>query len=89
MFHLKSIHEQVNAINDVVINIFTNFVHNKIIEIDDRDPPSMNDFIKNKIKQKIKAFKLYKNNRIGANFSNLQNLSQDLSELNDNNERRL
>ena len=89
MFHLKSIHEQVNAINDVVINIFTNFVHNKIIEIDDRDPPSMNDFIKNKIKQKIKAFKLYKNNRIGGNFSNLQNLSQDLSELNNNNERRL
>ena len=89
MFHLKSIHEQVNAFNDVVINIFTNFVHNKIIEIDDRDPPSMNDFIKNKIKQKIKAFKLYKNNRIGGNFSNLQNLSQDLSELNDNNERRL
>ena len=41
----------------------------------------MNDFIKNKIKQINKAFKLYKNNRMGANFSNLQNLSQDLSEL--------
>ena len=49
----------------------------------------MNDFIKNKIKQKNKAFKLHKNNRIGGNFSNLQNLSQDLSELNDNKERRL
>ena len=41
----------------------------------------MNDFIKNKIKQKSKAFKLYKNNRMGANFPNFQNLSQDLSEL--------
>ena len=51
------------------------------MEIDDRDPPWMNDFIKNKIKQKIKAFKLYKNNRMGNNFSNLENLLQDLSEL--------
>ena len=41
----------------------------------------MNDFIKNKIKQKNKAFKLYKNNRMGLNFSNLENLSQDLLEL--------
>ena len=41
----------------------------------------MNDFIKNKIKQKSKAFKLYKINRMGANFPNFQNLSQDLSEL--------
>ena len=51
------------------------FVPNKIIEIDDRDPPWMNNFTKNKIKQKNKAFKLYKNNRVGANFSNPQNLS--------------
>ena len=41
----------------------------------------MNDFIKNKNKQEDKALKLYENNRMGANFSNLQNLSQDLSEL--------
>ena len=41
----------------------------------------MNDSIKNKITQKNKAFKLYKNNGMGGNSSNLQNLSQDLSEL--------
>ena len=40
----------------------------------------MNDFIK-KIKQKNKAFKLYKNNSMGDNFSNLQNLSKELSKL--------
>ena len=53
----------------------------KKIEIDERDPPWMNDFIKNKFKQKNKAFKLYENNRIGDNFCNLHNLLQDLSEL--------
>ena len=41
----------------------------------------MNDFNKNKIKEKSKAFKLYKNNRMGGNFSNLQKLFQELSEL--------
>ena len=41
----------------------------------------MNDFIKNKIKQNNKAFMLYRNNRMDSNFSNLQNLSQDLLEL--------
>ena len=46
LFHLKSVHEQVNVF-DVVINIFSNFVLNKIIEIGDRDPPWMNDFNEN------------------------------------------
>ena len=68
--YLESVHEQVNVFNDV-IDISTNFVANKTIEIDDRDPPQMNDFIKNKVKQKNKAFKLYKNNRMGGDFSNL------------------
>ena len=75
LFHLKSVHEQVNVF-DVVINIFSNFVLNKIIGIGDREPPWMNDFNKNKIKEKNKAFKQYKNN-----FSNLQKSSQELSEL--------
>ena len=54
--HLKSAHEKVNIFNDVVITIFSNFVPNKIIEIDDRDPLWINDFIKNKTKQKNKVF---------------------------------
>ena len=37
MFHLKRVHEQVNVFNDVVINIFANFIPNKITEIDDRN----------------------------------------------------
>ena len=37
--------------------------------------------LKGKLTKKYKAFKLYKNNRMGSNFSNLQKLSQELSEL--------
>ena len=38
LVHLKSVHERVNVFNDV-INIFTNLIPNKIIKIDDKDPP--------------------------------------------------
>ena len=41
----------------------------------------MNHFTNSKIKQNNKPFKLYKNNRLGDNFTNFWNLSQDLSEL--------
>ena len=60
----------------MLLSIFcqTLYLIKYIIEIDDRDPPWMNDFIKNKNKQEDKALKLYKNNRMGANFFNLQNL---------------
>ena len=81
LLHLKSVHEQVNVFNDAVINIFSNFILNKTIPIDDRDPPWRNEFLRNKIKQKNKAFRLFKNNRMGDNLSKLQNLSPDLSEL--------
>ena len=37
--------------------------------------------LQTKLNKKKKAFKLYKNNRMSANFSNLRNLSQGLSEL--------
>ena len=51
--------EQANVFNDVVVNILSNFVLNKIIEIGDMDPPWMNDFITNKIKQKKKKHLSY------------------------------
>ena len=51
LYHLKSVHEQVNVFN-VAINIFSNFVPNKIIETDDRDAPWINEFIRSKIKEK-------------------------------------
>ena len=67
----------------LMLSIFsqTLYTPNKITGTGDMDPPWMNDLIKNKIKEKNKTFKLYKNNRMGGNFSNLQKLSKELSEL--------
>ena len=33
------------------MNIFTNYIPNKYITIDDRDPPWMNEALRNKIKK--------------------------------------
>ena len=58
----KTVHQQVNFLNDIILNIFTNFVPNKVITCDDRDPPWINDNIKNKIKWKNVMYKNYKRN---------------------------
>ena len=46
------------------MNVFSNYIPNKLITISDKDPPWMNDEIKNKIKrrrifyQQLKKYKL-------------------------------
>ena len=41
------------------MNIFSNFIPNKYITIDDRDPPWMNHFVKTKIKFKNQLYNTY------------------------------
>ena len=43
MFNDKSIHKQVSAYNERLMNIFLNFTPNKLVTFDDRDPLWMND----------------------------------------------
>ena len=62
LFANKTVHQQVNLLNDIILNVFTNFVPNKAITCDDRDPPWINDNIKNKIRRKNSMYKNYKRN---------------------------
>ena len=39
LFLNKDVHHQVRTLNGTVINVFSNFVPNKIVTFDDRDPP--------------------------------------------------
>ena len=50
LFNNKTVNKQVSIFNETIINIFSNFVPNKLVTFDDSDPPWMSDFIKNKIK---------------------------------------
>ena len=45
----KNVHEQVSTFNTTLMNIFSNYIPNKYITVDDKDPPWMMEAIKNKI----------------------------------------
>ena len=56
----KNINAQVILFNRTILNIFHNFIPNKIILYDHRDPPWMNDKIKQLIKKKKAIFQKQK-----------------------------
>ena len=62
LFDSKNINEQVIALNETILNVFRNYVSNKYITIDDKDPVWMNENIKSKIKTKNLLFKQYLQN---------------------------
>ena len=45
----KNVNEQVSIFNTTLMNIFSNYIPNKYITVDDKDPPWMMEAIKNKI----------------------------------------
>ena len=61
LFSGKNVHEQVELFNKTLLNIFHNFIPNKIIVCDDRDPPWINDEIKKMIKGKKWLFQSQRN----------------------------
>ena len=63
IFSCKNVHQQVNIFNKTIINIFSNFIPNKVVTFDDKDPPWMTEKIKEKIKWKHKVYRDYLKNR--------------------------
>ena len=57
MFDEKDINAQFAAFNETILNVFRNYVPNKYITVDDRDPAWMNETIKSKIKAKNILYK--------------------------------
>ena len=64
MFSNKNTHEQVAIFNDILMNIFSNYIPNKYVTIDNRDPPWMTEKIKNKINLKRSLSKSNKSREI-------------------------
>ena len=67
--------------NYTILNVFKNYVRNKYITIDDKDPVWMDDTIKAKIKKEL-LFKQYiENERFESDFGFLKALITELNEL--------
>ena len=73
---------QVTALNETILNIFRNYVPNKYITIDDKDPVWMNEIIKSKMKTKNLFFRKYiQNGRLESDFVFLETLITEINEL--------
>ena len=82
LFDSKNINEQVIALNKTILNVFRNYVPNKYITVDDKDPVWMNEIIKSKIKTENLLFNQYiQNGRFESDFVFIENLITEINQL--------
>ena len=82
VFSNANVEKQVHMLNGTLFNIFLNFLRSKVITVDDRDPPWINEEIKCKIKSKNKTFQQYlKNGREITDFEIVDKEAAELSEM--------
>ena len=81
LFSGKNVHKQLELFNKTLLNMFHNFIPNKIILCDDKDPPWMNDEIKNLIKRKKRKNWLLQCHKKSGNldYASLNSITQDIS----------
>ena len=81
VFQNKNIHDQLKLFNETIVNIVSNYIPNKCITCNDKDPPWLNDHIKRLINQKNKISKKYlKDGRSNSVYENLRIITWDLTE---------
>ena len=82
LFSNANVQRLVNILNDELFNIFSNFVRSKVITVDGKDPPSINEEIKYKMKYKNKTFQQFlKIGRIITDFEIVDKEAAELSEM--------
>ena len=82
LFHKKDLNDKVTALNETILNVFRNYVPNKYITVDDKDPVWMNEIIKSKMKTRNKLFKQYvQNGRFESDFIFIESFVKELNEL--------
>ena len=67
----KTLHKQLSIFNETLMNIFSNFIPNKYITFNDRDPPWMNNSVKTKVKFKNQLCNTYTKNGYKGNDYNM------------------
>ena len=80
LFSDKNVHEQVELFNKTLLNIFHNFIPNKIILCDDEDHPWMNLEIIKLIKRKNWLFQCQRESG-NLDYASLNTITQDRSNL--------
>ena len=63
LFSNKLVHQHAEILNSTLINVFSNFIPNKLITFHDKDPPWMSQYLKKKIKWRNKIYAEYLNGK--------------------------
>ena len=75
VFQNKNIHDHLKLFNETIVNIVSNYIPNKCITCNNKEPPWSNDHTKHLINQKNEIFKKYlKDGNPTSVQENLQNL---------------
>ena len=78
----KDLNSQVVTLNETILHVFRNYVPNKCITIDDKDPVWMNEIIKSKMETKSKLYQQYiENGRFESDLVFIESLIAELNDL--------
>ena len=81
LFAHKTVESQVSELNNLLLNIYSNYIPNKTVFCDGKDPPWMTNGIRTVIKMKNNAYKEYIRSGMKHNYVRLVNLMTELSNL--------
>ena len=81
-FENLSINEKVDVLNAALLNVFRNYIPNKIVKCSHRDPPWLTKLIKSKLKERSKITKeFYRKGQDPTVFTELNKISSECSNL--------
>ena len=81
MFSYKNVHQQVNIFK-TAINIFSNFIPNKLVTFSDKDPPCITEKLKDKVKTQSISRDYLKNGKMYVHYA-ITEVPQFISESKD------
>ena len=81
LFDNKNVDSQVLILNNIILNVFRNFVPNKYVTCDDKDPVWIKEDIKSKIKAKNKLYQVHV--KKGSQETDFCTLEESVRNLND------
>ena len=82
MFQEKTVNEKVNILNECLLNVFDNFIRNKKIKFNYKDPPWMTETVKSKSIERSNLVKrYYKNGKKNTDLEKALTKSNECTEI--------
>ena len=82
MFQGKPVNQKVNILNECLLNVFHNFIPNKQIKFNCKDPPWMTETVKSKLRERSNLVKrYYKNGNKNTDLEKALTKSNECTEI--------